>query len=426
MAPEIQPVLDPADHQLMLTPEQLRNAGSKNVNVSFLRKTQYMTSQNARANDPLMRTTGRPGKGSTRSASTVEPQIISRDDPINIKPHIQKGFDIAYPESVPQYPPLTTKSAPSTAAEREMWLHPIHPDNQKLKPVAYFPVLPDLEAFTDMTAYMSVKFDKPPLPALHGQRDDRVDVAVLRASAVTGPPAGAWQAKKDAYERNSELYEDPGPQPFDWDFCIPRVVGREALHKIKRKLNDADLAKNDDGLYEGLYDKQGAGTQPGIDYEKARTYTAPTADSTDGTRFMALSLRDPERAHDHSRLKERAAYYYPVGQRIRLKIDRAKATQQKVDRPADDESQNAIDGIRLMVREPTLAEVVARARYRAEVDSAFKEEYERLERETLDNERHAEGLQEAESIAVGGAELRSAMGGEKENGADEDDNAMAE
>src|SRR5271154_2577631 len=132
MAPEIQPVLDPADHALMLTPDQLRNQNSKNLNVSFLRKTQYMSAQNARANDGFIQSKSRTSRIPSKSASTTDPQILPRDDPINIKRHVLKGFDIAYPETATRTPPNLTSQP--TAAELTAWRTPTHPDNSALAP----------------------------------------------------------------------------------------------------------------------------------------------------------------------------------------------------------------------------------------------------------------------------------------------------
>src|ERR1700761_2932117 len=90
MAPEIAPVLDPADQALMMSLDQLKTQGAKN-NVSFLRKTQYMhASQAAKTSEPFMRPSARAQRNT--APKPPPPAPISRDDPENIKRQIQKGF----------------------------------------------------------------------------------------------------------------------------------------------------------------------------------------------------------------------------------------------------------------------------------------------------------------------------------------------
>ena len=402
MAPEIQPVLDPADHALMLTPDQLRNQSSKNVNVSFLRKTQYMTSQNARANDGFMRPNSRASKPANRSGSVAEPQIL-RDDPINIKRHIQKGFDIAYPESTSYNQPDARGQNP-TATEREAWRTPTHPDNPRLKPLSYYPLVPDLDASTDTIGYLSIKFDKPPLPSQSGHRDDRVDVAML--NPVTNASVEAsWQARVEAYEKNPGLYDDPGPQPFEWDFYIPKASG--VASGVKRKFNDADPDKNDEELYDGLFDPTYLNPEPGIDYVKARSYGAVAQDVVNPSRYMAVSLFDPETAGPYTRLRGggRAAYYYPINQRLRIKADRGKvgpkAKQETVSEGAE------ADAIKVVVRDPTAVEMATRAQARKELDPTFLDEFERLD-------RLAEEEKDGQTSAPEEEGVRSELGDETE------------
>ena len=99
MAPDSKPLLDPADEALLVTVDQLKSQGARS-NVSFLRKNQYLSSQNARMADRLKDATPRQAKAINRAAPAVD-----RNDAENIKKYIQKGFNIAYPESIPYNPP---------------------------------------------------------------------------------------------------------------------------------------------------------------------------------------------------------------------------------------------------------------------------------------------------------------------------------
>jgi hypothetical protein len=381
MAPEIQPVLDPADHALMLTPDQLRNQNSKNVNVSFLRKTQYMTSQNARANDAFIRPNTRTSKP-TRRSSVAEPQI-ARDDPINIKRQIQRGFDTANPDTAA---PQSLSTIPS--AELSAWRTPIHPDNPRLKPVSYYPILPDLDSSTDADGYISIKFDKPPLPALpnHGGRDSRIDVALLHGEADASQEA-AWSKKKKAYDEHPDLYENPGPQPYQWDFCVPRRPGADVVAAVKRKFDVLSPDRDDDKEYEGLYvpGEPNPYADVGIDYIKERSFGAVSTETPnvefETLRFMAISLFDSETAGEYSRLGEgatgvdKAAYYYPIIQKMRVRPDREKIRARGRDTGDADEKFNYI---KLTVRDPDIAEKFVRAQFRNDIDDGFHDEFEKI------------------------------------------------
>lgn len=409
MAPEIQPVLDPADHALLLTPEQIRNRGSSNTNVSFLRKTQYMTSQNARANDPLMRSTSRLNKTKNITKSAQAP--VSRNDPTYIKRHIQKGFDIAYPSSAGQAPTNTTLGPLAiTASDREVWRNPTHPSNPKLKPVDFFPFIPDLPAKTDSNSFISVKFDKPPLGALpNGRRDNRIDVAILHPAKVSEVER-EWKLRKEAHEKNPDLYEDPGRLPYDWDFCVPRLEGSKGdklvMERIRRKLNTADPHCDDEELY--LNREKGR-----FEYERIRTFAEDSAPMTQGWRYLAISLFDPDNLSSksgdagrgnqiHSRLQSsgqgKAAYYYEIGQRMRLKADRVKTLAQaraqggQAGKMAAVANENSVDGVDVLVREPDDDELLFRMEARATVDTAFEAstELKRLRRKVEMRKREEE------------------------------------
>lgn len=427
MAPEIQPVLDAADHALLLTPEQIRNRGSSNTNVSFLRKTQYMTSQNARANDPLLRSTSRSTKANNAS-KTSEP-AVSRDDPNYIKRFIQKGFDIAYPNSSTAANSLL-KPLPITASDRDAWRNPTHPSNPRLKPVDFFPLLPDLPAKTDSDSFISVKFDKPPLPALpNGKRDNRIDVAILHPAKVDEVER-EWKMRKEAHEKNPDLYEDPGRLPYDWDFCVPRLEGsrsdKDIVERIRRKLNVADPRRDDDDLY--LNREKGR-----FEYERIRTFAEDSAPMTQGWRYLALSLFDPDTLPSqggkqiHSRPRNsgqgKAAYYYPIGQRMRLKADRVKTLAQarvqggQAGKMAAVANENSVDGVDLLIREPDEDEKLLRAETRALVDRVFEgsEELRELreraaEREEDDADADEEGEGNGDAQASGGRQPINGIG----------------
>lgn len=399
MAPEIQPILDPADQALMLTPEQLRNQDSKSTNVSFLRRTQYMTSQNARANDPLARSNPRAFKSAVDLAAQTE--VLARDDTENIRRNLQKGFNLAYPDSVP-YNGTAVQSQLPTTAEKEAWRNPDHPDNPALKPVSFFPILPDFDVGDDFSVLNLIKFDKPPLPALQGRRDDRIDVAMIQANAIRSQ-AAVHQAKKAAFEKNPELYEDPGPSaPHSWSFSVPQAHGKVA--EVRKIFNNADPDRDDPQLYESLYkpDSNPDDSQddiPHVEYERIRTYM--NAEQGTSSARYALSLYDAANARaatgQVTTRKQTAAYYSPVLNRWNFKSDRAKvgggASQ------VDEEDQKPFDRLNVFVRKPTAQEIKERMSTRAAADSSFGEEWMKIKTAAVE-EKAVEDAKEAQQTGI--------------------------
>jgi RNA polymerase II-associated factor 1 len=379
MAPEIQPVLDPADHALMLTPEQLRNQDSKSTNVSFLRRTQYMSSHNARANDPLVRPNPRTVKSVINTATRTE--VLARDDKENILRNLQKGFDLAYPESM-QYNGAEIQSQPPTTAEKEAWRTPVHPDNPSLKPISFFPILPDFDTPVDFSGLNYVKFDKPPLPAIQGRRDDRIDVALLSARTITSLEA-AWRAKKAAFDEHPDLYEDPGfIPPQSWSLCIAQDPTK--VPELRKILDDADSDHDSPDLYAGLYKPRMDKSDPDdarlrVDYDRVRTYLNVDDAQMAGQKIFGLSLYDSVNtesgAGKGTTTKQRAAYYQPILSSLRLKSDRVKVTGGVKASQIAEADQNPFGSISVYTREITAAEKENRWEFRSENDSSFQQAY---------------------------------------------------
>lgn len=379
MAPEIQPVLDPADHTLMLTPEQLRNQDSKSTNVSFLRRTQYMSSHNARANDPLIRPNPRAFKPAANPAMHTE--VLARDDKENIRRNLQKGFDLAYPESVQNNEAEVQSQAPTTA-EREAWQNPVHPDNPGLKPVSIFPILPELDTPVDFSGLNYVKFDKPPLPAIQGRRDDRIDLALLSARTITSLEAG-WRATKAAFDEDPLKWKEPALNPpQSWSLCVAQDPAK--VQELRKILDDADPNHDSPDLYDGLYrpkldrsDPEDA--RPHVDYERFRTYLNVDEGPMAGHTLYGLSFYDsrniPSDAGHRIKTEQRAAYYQPILSSLRLKSDRVKVTGGVKSSQIVEADQNPFGSVSVYPRAVTAAEKESRWEFRGQNDSSFQQAY---------------------------------------------------
>lgn len=370
MAPENPPPIDPADLPLLIPLEQLRNPAPKNANVSFLRRTQYISS-GLRGPDNVKST---PGRG--KSKPQAEKTKTSPDDPLYVKKYIVKGFDIAHPESKHSGEDTANriKGHPPTKAELDAWAHPVHPDNPKLKPVGFYEVLPDLQGFPDPGGFVQFKFDKTPVPAASGKRDERMDVAILLPSAPEDRVCQDHAAKVALHKANPKLYPDPGPIPWDYDLFLPEQKG--SASKVKESLQ----LENPDRGNEDLYTHDGAEDTKFHRYDRIRTYatSAQTLNADQKQRDIALTLFDPTEAAKTKpgasfHLTQKAAYYYPILGKTRLKPERARKIAQAGLAPSQGTitKEDQVDQMQVVVRDPSEAEIYKRGSHRAAVDPDF-------------------------------------------------------
>jgi hypothetical protein len=359
MAPENPQPIDPADLPLLMALDQLRNPAPKNTNVSFLRRTQHISVERSAPS----------GSGSTTINAQSRPlkkTKVSVDDPKHVKKLVQKGFDVAYPES--KYTGEDTEShirgLPATKAEIDAWANPVHPDNPKLKAVGFFAVLPDLEGFTDPGGLVQFKFDKAPVSAVGGKRDKRMDVALLHPSAPEDRICEEHAQKVALHKANPEVYPDPGPIPWDYDLFLSEKS--ESVKKIGISMDP----KNPNRDNEDLYAHEGTEGHKFHRYDRVRTYatSAQTLNTDQKQRDIALTLFQP----NEGETKQQAAYYYPILGKTRLKPERARTIAQAGLAPtASLVKEDQIDQMQVAVRDPDEAEVYKRALHRANIDPEF-------------------------------------------------------
>lgn len=367
MAPENPQPLDPADLPLLMSLDQLKNPAPKNANVSFLRRTQYI-SAGVRAPDGGARTVP------TRVKPRDDKSKMSQDDPTYVKRYIQKGFDIAYPESKHTGEETASKIKGHTPskAEHDAWAKPIHPDNPKLKPVGFFPVLPDLQGFPDPGGFVQFKFDKAPVQGVSGKRNKTMDVAVLLPSAPEERICQEHATKVALHKANANLYPDPGPIPWDYDLFLP-----EKKDSTQNVITSLDLA-NPERDNQELYTHEGAEDNKFHRYDRLRTYatSAQTLTNDQKQRDVAVTLFDPAQINEDQRdrlpAKQKGAYYYPILGKTRLKPERARTIAQAGLAPTQPRTkEDQVDQLQVVVRDPDEAEVYKRALHRAAIDPKF-------------------------------------------------------
>lgn len=350
--------LHPADKALMRPLNSLGKANTASGSVSFLRRTEYSSSQQAQhfsssTSKDLLR---------MRSNDKKRKLSINKDDPINIMRHIVKGFDIAYPGDAYKGEDSTEnlRGAQVTDSELKAWSNPKHPSNPELKLLDSYPVLPDLDAIPSLGFYMVMKYQSNPSDSdVRNKYDERLDTAILRpvpdeaADEEFAEKLRAWQ------ESNSDK-----PEPireYDYDYYIPTDNG--AVRGIKRKLDVNDPGKDDDQLYT---DDNGEGVSV-FKYKRLRTYETHTQHGDSKNYYndsVALALHDAN-IHAGQRL-QKGAYFYPIIQRTGLRPKRKTMTASQFDQ------DQKIDELNITIGEPGDDVLASQAEKRAALDPSVR------------------------------------------------------
>ncbi|CAG8884082.1 unnamed protein product [Penicillium nalgiovense] len=340
MAPENPQPMDPADLPLLMTIEQLRNPAPRNTNVSFLRRTQHIGVDRSAGDGSRPA----PVKSQARTAKKGKPHV---DDPKHVKKFIQKGFDIAYPRA--------------STLERTLIATSVNP---KLKPVGFFPVMPDLEGFPDPGGYLQFKFDKAPLAAVSGKRDKRMDVGILTPVAPEQRVCVEHESKVHLHNTNPALYAHPGPVPYDYQLFLPEkpqsVKNIDASMKLSNPTRDS----------EDLYTNESAEGNKFHRYDRIRTYATSAQVFNTEQKDIALTLFEPKDGDT----RQLAAYYYPISGKARLKPERARTIAQAGLAPTStqqEEIEERIDQMQIVMRDPNEAEIYKRALTRLRIDPKF-------------------------------------------------------
>ncbi|CAI6340279.1 unnamed protein product [Periconia digitata] len=312
------PPLHPADRALMRPPNALGKNSANASSASFLRRTEYTTSH----------TQGGMKFESSNSSNTMRVRKkrarghIAEDDPIHITRHVQRGFNIAYPEDAYTGPDTheNIRGADILPEERQAWKVPKNPHDPKLECIGAYPLLPDWDAVPDTGSYMLHKFSAAPInnPA-DPSYDPRLDVAILRPIGQTVQDEQAFRQEQEAHKIDPTTNNHPIPR-FHYEFFLPS--DRSKVHGIKRNFTTND--PNDPSLpFDEAHDNEDPDAPPRkyFKYENIRTYETEKQTGDPERTYddvVALALHDPDIHRDEplrNTQLQKAAYFYPIMQR---------------------------------------------------------------------------------------------------------------
>ncbi|KUI54427.1 hypothetical protein VP1G_01701 [Cytospora mali] len=292
-APSQPPQVHPHDRALLRPLATLGKPKVSGTNVSFLRRTEYISNANTTSKSSPFRpapktTTRRPLK-----RKSPEPDIGT---PAYVKRKIEKGFEAAQ------------QNLKDTSRVRHPTRLPVG-KFKNLRVVEAHPVLPDLDAFPDSGAYVTYKFAHPPIPG-EGPYDRRLLNSILTYNR-TDEEEAAYRKEVEAHERDPENYPRP-PNQAPYAFYLTNDVKHSEM--LRQKIDLRNPNRDDESL-----DPETLGAdskKPAFQYNYMRTYNAVTEVEFDHDTKYSEELVfgiDPE---------TKVAWYYPSMQRMKLEPPR--------------------------------------------------------------------------------------------------------
>ncbi|KAI9826154.1 MAG: hypothetical protein M1832_000603 [Thelocarpon impressellum] len=375
-APDHTPAPHPDDKPLLRPLSSLGKPTSVDDNISFLRRTEYISSVGGggRSGQGTPKKKGGRGQGSSQAQKQKQrEEDPEKDDPVNILRTIEHSFDVANPQSVYTGPDTGKRfrGHAVTDEEREAWDKPKHPTKKDVYPVEYYPLLPDLDAFPDSGGYIVITFKSSPL----NSEVERLEVGLLRPREPQDPKVMQdYQDAVTAHQKDPSA-PSPGPPPFNYDLYIPQDAALVA--SIKKKFDITDPAHDDAALYPGPSKLKGG--EGNFRYQRTRTYE-PAGGTQPKSKYneVVVTLYDPPadeaatgKTADGKAAKQKGAYYVPVLQKITLQPKRDPNIASQPGMMGGGpvvEDGDKIDCLEISTQPPTAEEVERRTAFKREVD----------------------------------------------------------
>lgn len=272
----------------------------------------------------LKPSTGNTLKRPEKRKSSPEPD---KGTPAWIKRRIEKSFEVA-----------AANLADRTRVK--------HPSKRNVKIVDAFPVLPDLEAFPDSGAYVTVKFSNNPVNSSDSY-DTRLLSAIFKPIERTAAEEQLYEAAKAAWERDPSL---PKPsQMMNYDLFLP--ADTRTGENFRAKFDVDNPGRDSRSLYT-------SGESGGsFRFPRVRAYeTAQEKEMDHDNKYdeeVILAFRDDE-AESKGRTDDsaqKAVYYYPVMQRTTIRSQRTKNIARTIG--IADEEETHLDELHVQIDDPS-------------------------------------------------------------------------
>lgn len=319
------PLVHAHDRPLLRPLSTLGKPKTADAAVSFLRRTEYISSVQTRPKENifLKPTTGIAKRPEKRKVSP-EPD---KGTPAWIKRRIEKSFEIA-------------------AAHLADVSRVRHPSKRNVKLLDSFPVLPDLDAFPDSGAYVTVKFQTNPVNTSDSY-DTRLLSGIFKPIERSAAEDKAFEAAFAAFERDPANNAKPSNM-MNYDFFLP--ADKDTGERFRQRFDVNDPRRHSPSLY--TLASEGSFRFPRVRaYETAQEKEMDHDNKYDEEVILAYHRDETDqRPTDDGALK--AVYYYPVMQRSTIRSQRTKNIARTIG-IATDEEETHLDELHVQVDEPS-------------------------------------------------------------------------
>ena len=260
---------------------------------------------------------------------------VAADSPQNIKRKIDIGFSIA-----------------ETEMKDKKRLK--HPSRKGLTLVDAAPLLPDLDAFPDSGAYVTIKFLTNPVQS-GSHYDNRLLSGIFR-------PIDRTEQEEEAYESALAAHkaDERNPKPpnlMNYDFYLAQ--SKTASNRFKGMFDVDNPNNSSKEQYTHETDTGGC-----FQFNRLRAYETANENELDhATKYSEEILLADNDIDEYPRQK--AVYYYPVMQKSTIRPQRTKNIARTVLQP-EEEEDTIIDQLDVTVEDPNEEMRSAMERYRGE------------------------------------------------------------
>ncbi|KAG6013642.1 hypothetical protein E4U43_007179 [Claviceps pusilla] len=377
-APVQTPAVHPHDRPLLRPIAALGKPKVAEANVSFLRRTEYISSTTPKrldASNPraLLPKAKRPPRPAPDAAA---------DSPLAIKRKIDRSFDIARQD---------LKDVKRVK----------HPTKRHLKVVEAIPLLPDLDAFPDSGAYVTIKFLTNPVSSA-SEYDSRLLSGLFRPIERTESEEAAYEAALEAHQQDPD--NNPSPQNLmNYDFYLGQSSTVARNFRRKFDIDDVDHDNND------LYTHHGE-AGPYFQFNRVRAYeTADEKELDHPTKYadeIILAYND-----DEVYPRQKAMYYYPIMQKSTIRPQRTKNIARTIGIPTEEEQ--IVDQLDITVEDPTEEMLDAMRKYKEHPlgwEQEVEEEEEGVAADTQEQEQDQDADADVDADRNGAGDERAPEG----------------
>ena len=305
-------------------------------------------------------TTGAPRKVfiDPKKRAKREPEP-GADTPAGIKRKIEKGFDLA-------------------DQERKDYKRVKHPTKRNLTLVDATPLVPDLDAFPDSGAFITIKFSNNPVPS-SSEYDKRLLNSIFRPMERTSAEQAAYDEAMAAHEADPKNVAPPS-NVMNYEFFLPQDKKTASNFKSMFDVDNPD--RDDQSLY-----TSSAGDGGCFPFNRVRAYeTAQEVEMEHADKYSNEILLAYHNEDKHPRQK--AVYYYPVLQKSTIRPQRMKNIARTIG--AGDEDETIVERMDVTVEDPSEEQREAMARYKEHPFGWQQEEEEEPQQEERQKSADAE------------------------------------